>query len=121
VCPQHPEHSLTGGPEVALNATDLHGFDHHARKAERNLTGGWRTTTDSEVSRARGQGEASAIMPQVVVAPTVKHDVTAERYPVGLGHRRQLIRSPAACTSALTFSGNLSLFMLASKQSPKSM
>lgn len=37
VCAQDLEHCLTGCPEVALNAADLHGLDHHARQAERHL------------------------------------------------------------------------------------
>jgi hypothetical protein len=37
VCAQDLEHRLTGCPEVALYATDLHGLDHHARETEGNL------------------------------------------------------------------------------------
>lgn len=37
MCAQDLEHCLTGCPEVALNAADLHGLDHHARQAERHL------------------------------------------------------------------------------------
>ena len=37
VCAQDLQHRLTGSPEVALYATDLHGLDHHARETEGNL------------------------------------------------------------------------------------
>ena len=37
VGPEHPDDVLAGGAEVALDPADLHGLDHHARQAERDL------------------------------------------------------------------------------------